>query len=138
MSGVLSHRLWLFAWGAGALLGGALAFSLGAYGPSWGSALAFPVVSAIFAVGSWKEREGESITHLLRLTLGFSASFLAVSIPITLARLAELGDAAAGENGPAIAAELTRLRNEVVLRWSTIALALPIGISALWLRRTRS
>lgn len=130
--------LWPLAWAVGIALGAGLALRLGAYGPAWGAALAFPAVAVIFAIGSWKEREGESITHLLRLTLGFTLGFLCATLPSTVARLSELGDAASGENGADLAAELARLRGELVVRWSVIALALPVGITALWLRRDRA
>lgn len=131
-------QVWPLAWGVGAALGVALALSLGAYGPTWGSALAFPAVALLFAIGAWKEDEGESITHLLRLTLGFTGGFLVVSIPITLLRLAQLDAATTGENGADLAAELAGIRNELILRWLVGALALPVGTAALWARRLRS
>lgn len=131
-------RLGPLAWGLGVGLGAALALSLGAHGPSSGSALAFPAVALLFAIGAWKEREGESITHLLRLTLGFTAGFLITTIPITLLRLAELGASTSGENGPDLAAQLARVRNQLIVRWLLSALALPLGIAALWARRQRA
>lgn len=123
-------------WALGVILGVALAISLGAYGPSWGVALAFPSVALLFSIGSWNEKpgEGQEITHLLRLTLGVTAGFLLTTTPITLARLGELGDAVSGENADALMAELDRLRVQLVLRWLVITLALPLGLAALWNR----
>ena len=131
-------QLWPLAWALGIVLGAALALSLGAYGPAWGSALAFPAVALLFAIGAVNEHEGESITHLLRLTLGFTLGFLVATIPITVLRLADLGAATTGENGADLAAELARVRNALLLRWLVSALALPLGVAALWTRRLRS
>lgn len=128
----------LLAWGLGAGSGAGLALALGAYGPSWGVALAFPTVALMFAVGAWIEHEGEAIAHLLRLTLGFTAGFLLITAPLAFKRLAELSQAASGEQGAALTRELARLRQALFVRWSVIALALPIGLTALWLRATRA
>jgi hypothetical protein len=116
----------------GVALGAAIAASRGAHGPSWGTAAAFPAVAVLFAIGAWKEREGEEMTHLLRLTLGFTAGFLLTTVPLTLFRVAELSSTASED----VLAELARMRRELVLRWAVIALGLPVGIAALWARRS--
>ncbi len=129
--------LWPFAWGAGVAAGVCLAALLGPYGPSWGAALAFPVVSLMFSFGSWREDEGEEMTHLLRLTLGFTIGFLACTIPLTLVRIEAMAQVRS-EEAATILAEVDRMRAQLLARWAVIALALPGGLATLALRRRRS
>ena len=128
--------LWPLAYGLGAGAGALLAALLGAHGPSWGSALAFPVVSLLFAAGTWREDDGEQyVANLLRFTLAFSAGFLATTIPLTLLRLEEIATHAAAT--PSEAAQVARMRADVTLRWALIGLALPAGAVALFMRKRR-
>ncbi len=125
------------AWASGLSLGVALALALGPYGPGWGAAVAFPWVALLFAAGSWFERNGEGMTHLLRLTLALTIAFLAVSVPLTSAYI----EAHEGIAGPARAAAVLKhvawLRTQLLLRWAVVGLALPAGIAVLIVRRSR-
>ena len=128
--------IWPLAWGAGVAAGLSVAALLGPYGPSWGVALAFPVVSLMFSFGSWREDDGEEMTHLLRLTLGFAIGFLACTIPLTLVRTEEMASVTS-EDAATVLAEVDRMRAQLLARWAVIALALPGGVATLLLRRRR-
>ncbi len=84
------------AWAGGLGVGVALALALGPFGPGWGFAFAFPWLAMVFAIGSWIERDGEGMTHLLRLTLAVTAAFVVVTVPITSAHLERRSASAVG------------------------------------------
>lgn len=127
--------VWPFAWGFGLAAGLGLGAALGAYGPTWGVAAAFPAVTLMFSFGSWREHDGEEMTQLLRLTLGFTLGFLAVSVPLTLLSLGHIAEGARGE--ATVIADVERMRGQLLARWLVIALALPGGLATLVLRRGR-
>ncbi len=127
-----------FAWGLGFSLGAAVAFSLGAYGPSWGDVLAFLSVTLLFSIGSWKETDGDEITHLLRLSLAFTIAFLIVSMPITLSKLAHLVQDAPRERVHVAIARTAELRAALWPRWGAISLSILPAIVVLVLRGRRA
>ncbi|HEY8430420.1 MAG TPA: hypothetical protein VIL20_18700, partial [Sandaracinaceae bacterium] len=128
---------WPFAWGFGVAAGFVLALVLGPYGPTWGTAAAFPAAAAVLSFGAWREDDGEELAHLLRATLGFTLGFLATTVPITLGRLAEMIELAPAASAKAVAAEVGRMRFQVLARWLVMALALPGGAAILALRPAR-
>lgn len=129
--------VWPLAWGLGLAAGVGLAALLGPYGPSWGVASAFVAIVLVFSVGSFIERDGEELTHLLRASLGFTLGFLVLTVPLTLLRLDRMVGAASAESAATVLAEVSRMRAQLLARWLVIALAVPGGAVTLVLRRGR-
>jgi hypothetical protein len=133
---------WPLAWSSGFAVGAAAAAALGEYVPTWGAALAFPSVAVLFALGSWRESAspdgGEEITHLLRFTSGGALGFLAVNVPIALLRLSESLRGIPPEELSRALEHTTQLRMQLLARWAVIGLAVPIGATALVVRRDRA
>ncbi len=119
----MTRRLGPLAFVLGLGAGIALAFVLGPYVPGWGATLAFPAVALVFSFGAWKEDDGEQMLALLRLAVGFAGGYLAVAVPLTWLSLD--------------ATTIALFGGEVWARWAVIALALPGGVTTLWVRRLR-
>jgi hypothetical protein len=130
-------RLWPLAWGLGAVIGALVALALVPFGPGWGAALAFPVVAILFSIGAIKERDGDEVAHLLRFTLGFTIGFLLATVPATLVHIASLVHRAPDTEMPLVAEQAAELRARLWPRWGLMALGLPGGAFALWLRWRR-
>lgn len=120
----MTKRLGPLAFALGVGGGVALGLFLGAYALGWGATLAFPATVLVLSVGAWNEHDdGEEITTLLRLVLGFTGGYLVTAVPLTWFRL-----------DPETTARVGR---ELWSRWAVIALALPGGATTLLLRMRR-
>ena len=134
-----ARRLQPLAWGLGLGLGAGAAIALGAHAPTWGAVLASPATVLILSIGAWKERDDakQEITQLLRFVLGFTIGFLALNVPLTWMELDDMIGGVIGGAGPEpeLLRDVARMRAALVPRWLVAALALPGGVTALWLRR---
>jgi hypothetical protein len=130
-------RFWPFAWGLGLLAGAALAAMIGVFGPSWGVAAAFPVVTLMFAIGAQFEEEDELIAHLVRFCAAAALGFTVITVPINLYYLLHLVAQAPDNIAPEVASRATQLRAQLWPRWGVISLAIPVGTAALALRFVR-
>lgn len=120
----MTARLGPLAFALGVGGGVALALGLGAYALSWGATLAFPATVLVLSIGSWlEEDDGEQLTTLLRLTVGFAGGYLVATVPLTWFALDD-----------ATRADVAR---EVWSRWAVIGLSLPGGVTTLLLRARR-
>ncbi len=120
----MTKRLGPLAFALGVGGGVALGLFLGAYALGWGPTLAFPATALVLSIGAWNERDdGEEITTLLKLVIGFTGGYLLTAVPLTWAHLD--------------AATAARVGQELWSRWAVIALALPGGITTLALRARR-
>jgi len=118
-------------WGLGLAFGVMIAIFQDAFHLAWGLALALPLGTAVLALGLHRHPTDPSLHPVLRSLMALVLGYLLVSIALTssfLARQAEASEAAR-ESSEAIMAEL-------IPRWITMFLCVPIAGFALW-RRSR-
>ncbi len=126
------------AWGLGAGAGCLVAALLGPYVPGWGVALAPAGATLVFAVGAIVVPEDESLAMVLRVTVALTLGFVATTVPVTLAWLAQ---------GPERALELRltldttsteEAQERLTTMWLVMPSMVPVGAVALWARRRRA
>ncbi len=124
-------------WGVGVGVGAALAAFLGAYLPGWGTALAPAAATLIFAVGTHQVPEDALLAWVLRVTVALTIGFVATTVPLTLARLAESEDVALEARDMLNAFSLEDAYATLYSMWIVMASMTPVGIGALAWRARR-
>jgi hypothetical protein len=124
-------------WGLSIGAGAVLASFVGAYLPGWGAALAPAAATLVFAVGTHRVPEDALLAWTLRVTVALTIGFLATTVPVTLARLAESEEAALEARDLLNAVSLEEARATLRAMWSVMGSMVPVGILALASRARR-